>query len=298
MAIGRKTFTGLAAAALMGLATSASAYTLADLGLDNGTNFAIKFQNYEVLIPDATAGSGLFNTDGLYLGDNFGIFDVSSIRDQDTNSNVWSEGAGGNTITRLTGIFWGFDVYNVTNGGANAVASGGHIALFANASFTNAIREQGPGNMLGQGTSVIDGINMPTYNGITDTGTLLVFANYASGCDPTDAAATLCSPFFGGGSFGAATGFADVDATVGDLGANFATGSILTPTPGVFRDLKLDVNFAPNFLKGGAGSNWPIWSDDPVRGQSKTVPEPATVGLLGLGLLGAVGLARRNKKAA
>lgn len=292
-----KPLAALVAAGLCGLAVNASAYTTADLGV-TGFDFQIKYNNYEFLNADPTVGSGATNTGGLYLGDNFGIFNVTSIQHSDgTPPNLWNAGAPGNTIPILSGVFWGFDVYNSST--TNARASGGHIAIFANSTFTQAIREQGPAAMVGTGTTTIDGVNMPTYAGIT-TGTLLLVADYQNGCDAGDLNATLCAPVFipAGGSFiGAAKGYADVNPTAGDLGAAFDTGSLLTDIPGVFRDLSVQSNFSTPALSGlpvGQTTNWPVWSFDPVFGRA--VPEPTTLALLGAGFA-AFGLGRRNKKA-
>lgn len=295
----RKSVTGLAAAGLLGLAGAANAYTIADLGLTAPFDFQIKFNNYELLNADTSVNSGFTNTDGLYLGDNFGIFQVTSIQDAQGTTPVWTAAAPGNTIPRLTGVFWGFDIYNVDPNGSTAKASGGYIALFANPTFDVAIREQGPGAMIGSGSTTIDGFDFPTYTGITD-GTLLLAAQYQSGCDALDPNATLCAPTFLNifGSFlGAAKGYAEVDPTLGELGAHFDTGSLATDTPGVFRDISLQSNFTPPSLSGCVAptctTNWPVWSFDPVFG--RTVPEPATVGLIGLGLLGVAGVSRRKK---
>lgn len=304
----RKTIVSMSVLAALATASfgANAAVTLADLGLPSDPyDFQIKFNNYEVLNPDTAADSGAVNTDGLYLGDSFGIFRVTTILDAPgVNSPAnWASGGivngvGGGSVQELTGIFWGFDI--VAQDGTTAFATGGQIALFANATWDVAIREQGPAGMTTTGTINIGGYDLPTYAGITG-GELILLGNYASGCDSANASYTLCSPSFinvGGSYLGSAKGYVDIAADVG-LGANFATGALATDTPGVFRDASVQSNFTPAALSGGTGSNWETWSFDPVFGRSQAVPEPSILALLGIGLVGiGAGRLRRGRKAA
>lgn len=300
----RKTIVSMSVLAALATASvgANAAVTLADLGLPGSPyDFQIKFNNYEVLNPDTEIGSGVTNADGLYLGDSFGIFRVTTILDQPGLNAVpnWaSGGVTGSSVMELTGIFWGFDI--VAREDETAFATGGQIALFANATWDLAIREQGPAGMVGSGSTMIGAYELPTYAGITG-GELILLGNYASGCDSANASYTLCSPAFvdaAGGYIGSAKGYVDILTDVG-LGQYFATGSLATDTPGVFRDASVQSNFTPAALSGGAGSNWETWSFDPVFGRSQPVPEPSVLALLGLGLIGlGAGRLRRGQKAA
>ncbi len=241
----------------------------------------IKFLDWEVVKDPAAECGSTTCPDGDE--DSWGIFKVSSILQG--SSTVWWDGKDGEEVT---GIFYGFDYYQVIpvdNDGdsvadsyrilATGVPDGAYLEVYSD--FSPDFDEtQGPGVRSGN-----------TYPTVTD-GTLLFKAQFVGGIYPSDPEVVLdisqdttTFPTTGDGA-----GYAAIVPGVGSMWQTFDTNSFL----GGNADLFVQFDFAPH--TGGYG--WTLDSNDPVS--AAAVPEPATLLLLGSGLLGVAGASRRMRR--
>lgn len=237
--------------------------------------FKIKFENFEYFNPAIALGQ---TADGVE--DNWGIFRVTTIMDTApaTSVDVWTSATSNYEIT---GMFYGLDVAAVAAAGFagfDVGFVGGALDLYIQ--DKTALGYTAFDKTLGLGGRT--GLN--SYTGVTD-GTMLAHSVFVPGIVPTIPALTnlssvtaLTSPLSGNG-----TGYLNVIPGTGDW------SDVIVPGPGN-KDLFLSFNFTTNNVPG----DWSVVSDDPVTGSA--VPEPGTMVLLGSGLLGLAGLARRRTK--
>jgi hypothetical protein len=245
---------------------------------------------------DATTGAA--TSEG-----NWGILQISSIVRgtalnplgsdiQGGGANVFSDGGvGGNQIT---GIFYGT---TVNPGGLSA--TGGFIDL-----YWQDVGAANTGNDLLTGFNPARRLNQKTYTGYAEPLNpgfiFLAQLVYGPGCD-SDPTHHVCTGVAPGTGDGTAKSYQSVNLAAGgvwanQLDSNFFTldalGNPLVPAQ--------DVRSDSNFTRNGA-SAWDVpgtdiiglRSNDPVR--LEVVPEPGTLSLFGLGMLG-VGFLRRRQR--
>ena len=215
--------------------------------------------------------------------DTMGIFSVALITRISDNTVFWQKGTDG----YLTGVFGNLMDHEVNAGciGTSCVTSansvGGTWALYMN----NVDYDPTLGPLVGPGKD----LNALTYPGITG-GTLWLSGVFGTGAIAGDTTTTYTSTYntatlAGGGQ-------AYLDVTGGSAKNQFDTNG-LTDLNGNKHDLFMDITF--NDADGKASSiGWTVTSAGQIKGNA--VPEPGTMALAGLALLGA-GLASRRRKA-
>lgn len=245
----------------VGLASSASAITIpAD------TAFKMKYSNWE----EEVKGDGIGNDNGIIdLKDEVlhGIAKITSIEDLFGNT-LWAPGPS--PTEELTAVFGGLVAATVNYAPTYEVFfSGGNLKI-----YHDTTPDFNPDKLTGGGWG---------------DGNLWLAADFVPGIIPGDTNTTLhstvtsfTSPFTGKGS-----GFLHITG-------GSAAGSLFERDvygPGLDLLLESDVR-APG---AGGGAGWANTSEDPISGKSP-VPEPATMTLLGMGLMGTGFFSRKRRK--
>ena len=266
-----------------------------------------------------TTATGTPTTEG-----NWGILQISSIVRgtalaplgsdiQGGGANVFTDGGvGGNQIT---GIFYGT---TVNQGGLSA--TGGFIDL-----YWRDVGTANTGADLAAGFNPARRLNQRTYLGYAEplnpAFIFLAQLVYGPGCD-SDPTHHVCTGVAPGTADGTAKSYQSVNVAAGGAWANLldtnfftldANGNPLAPA----QDVRSDSNFTRNGASawdtdgigplpqcppaiGGVPQPCDIIglrSNDPVRADVlEPVPEPATLSLFGLGMIGVGFLSRRMKK--
>lgn len=301
-------------AAMLSVAGTAGA---APIALPNNEPIFFQFNNIEQVnaannlsvpgyAPAGVGGAG--NANGLQ--GNWGLFNVSTMQhggaipvpphdDIAGGTPFFADDGVGGTQGQVTGIFYGLNFNSATT------SVGGVMDIYWHDAGTDTIDNA----CLNGVTCLPDAATVARFT-TGGGGVLLARLNFAFGIIPGNGAVTLSAnidPTTEGGS-GHGDGFADVNTSVAGawrdaLNGNWFfvdgpdAGAVRGDSANEFRDLRFGVNFnvtLDSWDVGPAGTQG-IRSNDPARVfTADTVPEPATLTLLGLGL---AGLARRRKKA-
>ena len=215
--------------------------------------------------------------------DIWGIFSIASISNISTGDTFWTRGLNGQY---LTGLFGGMqdaalEVTGSALGGektTDSYTTGGYMNMYYNtADYDPTLSTTGR-------TSEF------AFTGITsgDLALSAVFAGSAAAGLPYSYVASTKTQSMSG------TGKGFMDVTGGSMYGDLNTNS-MTDTQGNGRDLYFDVVY--NDSNGVATSiGWDVAGAGTVRGKVQTVSEPGTLALMGLGLMGLAGIARRKIK--
>ena len=248
-------------------------------------------------IHSTDAATGAVTSEG-----NWGILQISSIVKgtaqnppgtdiQGGGANVFSDGGVGGH--QITGIFYGT---TVNPGGLSA--HGGAIDL-----YWQDVGAANTGADLAAGFDPTRRLNQKTYTGYAEplnpNFIFLAQLVFGPGCD-SNPAHNVCTGVAPGTGDGTAKSYQSVNLAAGGLWAsqldsNFftfdANGQPLVPA----QDIRTDSNFSQNGASGwnGGGDIIGLRSNDPVR--LAATPEPGTLSLFGLGLVG-MGFLRRRKQ--
>jgi hypothetical protein len=263
-----------------------------------GAPLYVKFDNKEqispsnsILAPSGAAESnwGVIKVTSISLGDN----SVVSQNFPPVGGNIWSDGPGGDEIT---GIFWGFQattsgnpaVFDSTNGYLDLYWDSSADANLATAALTDRLADN-------------------TFTNFTDGDFLVRLAFMNGAIDPFSATASVtgtATPTVGGFT-GIANSFANVVDVNSDGVIDALDGAWAALLDSNYFDTLLGVNTADIKLRSiyesqgvhdwdnVAGDVFGADSTDPVRAVS--VPEPESLALLGIGLMG-MGFAARRRK--
>ena len=234
---------------------------------------------------------------------NWGILQISSIVKGTAPNPQGSDiqGGGANVFTdggigghQITGIFYGTQV---NPGGLSA--QGGVVDL-----YWQDVGKANTGADLAAGFDPTRRLNQKTYTGYAEplnpSFIFLAQLVYGPGCD-SNPLHNVCTGVAPGTADGTAKSYQSVNLAAGGLWAsqldtNFftldANGLPLVPA----QDVRTDSNFTQNGASAwnGSGDIIGLRSNDPVR--ALVTPEPGTLSLFGLGMLGMGFLRRRKQK--
>ena len=287
-----------------GLLTAGVAAVAGPISLPGGPLF-IQYTNVE----QYSASNSITTTDALgnpVNEGNWGIIQVSSIVQgtalpppgsdiQGGGANVFSPGSPGGP--QITGIFYG--THSIAGTGNS---TGGVVDL-----YWQDVGSANTGAQLAAGFNPSNRPNQRTYLGFAEplnpSFTFLGEFLYTPGCD-NGGVNTVCSGTVPGTGDGAAKSYQDVNLAAGGawatkLDTNFFTlnaiGAPLVPPA----DIRTDSNFTANgaSLWNVAGTDIVgLRSNDPIR--ANATPEPGSLALVGLALVGFAFSGRRLRKQA
>ena len=299
----KRTFlaTAIGAAMMLGSVGSASAIEI------TSGNYKITFDNFDsgtvnygstagvkcTTVAACNAVAGIIQAPGS-TSDTAGILSVASISNLANGLTEYVRGTastlGGVSVgPYLTGIFGGLNDYFVevgTLGGnsqtlANAV--GGFFSIYSN--NTDWDPTLGP---TGAGVN----LNTATYAGITG-GSLFLGGNFAAGAILAgDSTTSYTSLFNNAGTSGSGQGY--LDFTSGYALPFFNTNSASNNNGGK-NDAFLTVTY-DNQENAATDLGWTVKSAAQVAGAVNAVPEPGSIALLSLAMLGMGAVTRRRNK--
>jgi len=219
---------------------------------------------------------------GVGSEDTWGIFSVATITRLSNGANLYTSGQNG---LYLTGIFGGIvdtfvEGYSASSGqSTRALGTGGWLRMYENTANYDA--SLGPSYRSADGNS---------YTGITD-GELYLEAEFGAGVYFGLPQYTYLSEFGSNSYAGRSEGYLNV--TGGREAAKFDTDMQFDPNGGS-HDLYLQTTYRPTGLNPNDPLSWTVVAAGQADANTRAVPEPGSLALLGLGFAGLAGLRRRK----
>lgn len=270
-----------------------------------------KFSNFEEM-RDPSGGASYYVNDGNGIEDNWGVFQVTEIRaDDGTNTLLWNGVGVGGTNEELTGVFYDIDIQCMvvdSIGQLKVQSVGGRLDVYLDPTpdFDASLGTGGYYNLL------TPGIAHDEYTTATD-GSLFLSTVFIPGIDPNNDS-TVDGTFDAGTIPSSGDAHSYLSITGGAYQWMFDTDGYSrtylddpevagTPPPypplgTVSTTILADLHEVHDFISNDGSvtpviADWDLLSEDPVRGTA--VPEPATMLLLGSGLIGLAGFVRKKK---
>jgi len=284
---GHKARNGIAAAIAVACTALAGVAAADPINFIPGnTDISIKFTDREIEI--TSLGQKLF-----------GIINITQILNAAGTTTFWN-GNGGSDGTQLVGVFQNLTAIADQTGGGGLSFTGGDLELYLvpNGSYNpgcapNSITGTDLNkNLAGGAGCAVNALPTPWLTADFVPG----INNVIPGGNATLQAAFALTNVQAGFGYLSVAGGGTNNAYFDTNGYTFAQNVF---GPGVNAFAPADLFLRSNFVLANpqtctAPDGWQVCSDDPVQG--KTVPEPATIALLGLGAL-AAGVVRRKKAA-
>lgn len=229
------------------------------------------------------AGSGGTNT--------YGFLSIATLQWDSNNDGVWENFWSQTEDEWIIGHFWGLSdnqlIYNEDDNIFRFNEIGGHINLYKS---TTGLDLTAAPNPVPDYDGLLDS-ELPDWNiwnGYGDMGDLWLSADFTPGTLIGDSTTTYTEILTGLTLPPSGTTNAYLDVTGGSVGERLDTDGFITGI-GTKADLDMSVDLTGNQTQSG----WNI-GEDPVL--ANVVPEPTTLILFGLGLLGFAGIARKKLK--